>query len=118
MRASQARLRLVYATLELQRPGDHRHHRVIAVVADAHLHFPAEVDAVDEFEEAVHEMLTRLLAVRNDIDAGILLRLDPQERRVALCALELGARASPGGPELLRFGQPLRLRQASRDGRF
>ena len=49
--------------LSLQRAGDGRHHRLVAVVADAHLDLVREVDAVDEFEEAVDEMLARLLAV-------------------------------------------------------
>ena len=38
----------------------------------------------DRLEEAVHEMLPRLLAVADDVDAGVFLRLEPEQRRVAL----------------------------------
>ena len=34
-----------------------------------------EIDAVDRFEEAMDEMLARLLAVGDDVDPGILLQL-------------------------------------------
>ncbi|MGY4377465.1 hypothetical protein ACVWZ3_005104 [Bradyrhizobium sp. i1.3.6] len=37
-------------------------------------------------QEAVHEMLAGLLALRDDVDAGILLDLDGKHRRVALGA--------------------------------
>ena len=56
--------------LQAQRADHRRHHRLVAVVADAHLDLVREIDAVDEFEEAVHEMLARLLAVGDDVDAG------------------------------------------------
>src|SRR4249920_987396 len=108
----------MHAALQAQLGGDHRHHGVVAVVADAHLHLAAEIDAVDELEEAVHEVLARLLAVGDDVDAGVLLLLEPEQGGVALGALELGARAAPRGPELLRFGKPLGLGKAAGNGSF
>ncbi len=51
-----------------------------------------EVDAVDEFEEAVDEMLARLLAVADDVDAGVLLQLERERAsRRAWPAREIGA---------------------------
>ena len=91
MRAGEPRLGAVHAAAELERPGHRRHHRLVAVVADAHLDLVGEVDAVDEFEKAVHEMLPRLLAVGDDVDAGVLLQLQRQQRRVELAGGELGA---------------------------
>src|SRR5436853_4779144 len=114
MGTRQARFGLVDSSLELQWPGDHRHHRVVAVVADPHLHLAAEIDALDELEEAVDEVLPRLLAVGDDVEPGVLLRLEPEERGVALRLLQLLARRPPGRPELARLGEPRRLRQAAR----
>src|SRR5688572_13443291 len=108
----------MHATLQTQLAGDDRHHRIVAIVADAHLHLAAEVDALDELEETVHEMLARLLAVADDVDAGVFLLLQPEQRRVPLGALELGARRFPRRPELLRFGEPSRLGEASCEGGF
>ena len=88
---SDQRFGLVHAALQPQRADDHRHHRVVAVVADAHLHLVLEVDALDVLEEAVHEVLPRLLAVGDDVDAGVLLLLQPEQRRVALRLRELVA---------------------------
>ncbi len=50
-----------------------------------------EIDALDPLQEAVDEMLARLLALGDDVDAGILLQLDRQHRGVALGAGELVA---------------------------
>ena len=77
VRAQDAGFGLVHAPLELQRAGHHRHHRVVAVVADAHLHLALEVDALDVLEEAVDEVLARLLAVGDDVQAGVFLLLQP-----------------------------------------
>ena len=87
MGAGMARLRLVHAALELQFAAHHRHHGFVAVGADAHLDLVREVDAVDEFEKAVHEMLARHFAVADDVDAGVFLQFDRQQRGVELaCA--------------------------------
>src|SRR5258706_1917506 len=107
---------LVHPTLQAQRADDLGDHRVVAVVADAHLHLVLEVDAFDLLEEAVYEMLPRLLAVADDVDAGVFLLLQPEERRVALRLRELVAAHPPRGPELVGLGEPGRLRQAAGDG--
>jgi hypothetical protein len=115
MRAQQPRLGRVDPALQLQRPDHHRHHGVVAVVADAHLHLVLEVDSLDVLEEPVHEVLARLLAVADDVHAGVLLLLQPEQGGVPLGALQLGAPGAPGGPELLRFGKPIGLGQAAGD---
>ena len=65
-----------------------------------------EIDAVDEFEKAVDEVLARLLAVGDDVDAGVLLQLDGEKRRVALARFEIGAAEPPRRPQLVGFGEP------------
>jgi hypothetical protein len=99
----------------LQRPRHRGHLRLVAVGADADRHPPAEVDALQPLQEAVHEVLPRLLAVRDDIDAGGLLVLQGDEHRIALGGDEVGGRHAPGRPELLGLRQPGRLWQAPRD---
>jgi hypothetical protein len=61
-------------------------------------------------------MLARLLAVADDVDTGILLALDGEERGVALGLLECGALEPPWGPQGIGLGQPGRLGQAAGDG--
>ena len=46
----------------------------------------------------MHEMLARLLAVADDVDAGVFLQLDRQQRRVVLGARELFAFETPRRP--------------------
>ena len=82
--AGVTRLAAMHAAPELERAGDGRHHRLVAIVADAHFDLVGEVDAVDEFQKAVNEMLARLLAVGDDVDAGILLQLHREQRGVEL----------------------------------
>ena len=96
----------VNAAAQLQFAGDRRHHRLVAVGADAHFDLPVEIDAVDEFEEAVDKMLARLLAVGDDVDAGILLLLEHEQRGVGLGGGERVAGELPFGPELVRLGEP------------
>ena len=74
--AGEPRLAGVHARAQPQRRDHGRTHRLVAVVADAHLDAPVEIDALDRFEEAVDEMLARLLAVADDVDAGVLLQLE------------------------------------------
>ena len=69
-----------------------------------------------DFEKAVHEMLARLLAVGDDVDAAILLQLEREQRGVALGVVERGAGKPPRRPQLVRLGEPGRLRQAAGDG--
>ena len=75
MRASDAGLEGMDAPLAPERPGDGRHQRFIAVVADAHRHPPAKIDPLDAFEKTVDEVLARLLAIRHDVDTGVFLLL-------------------------------------------
>ena len=98
MGARELRLARMHASLEAQRAGDRRHHRLVAVGADADLDLAREVDAVDEFEKAVHEMLARLLAVGDDVDAAILLQLEREQGGVALGVVELARRRAATAP--------------------
>ena len=116
MRARELRFRRMHAALQAQLADDLRHHRLVAVGADAHLDLVGEVDALDVFEKAVHEMLARLLAVGDDVDAGVLLLLQREQRRVGLGGGKLVAREPPLRPELVRLGEPGGLRQAAGDG--
>ena len=115
MGAREPRLARVHAALEPKLAGDRRHHRLVAVGADADLDLAGEVDAVDEFEKAVDEMLARLLAVGHDVDAAILLQLEGEQRGVALGVVELGAGDAPRRPQSVRLGEPGRFRQAAGD---
>ena len=88
----------MHARAKTQRADHGRTHRFVTIVADAHLDAPVEVDALDRLEEAVHEMLARLLAVADDIDAGILLQLKGEQRRVILGGFQRGAFKLPRRP--------------------
>ena len=116
MGARELRLGRVHAALEPELAGDLRHHRLVAVGADADLDLVGEVDAVDELDEAVHEVLPRLLAVGHDVDAAILLQLEREQGSVALGPFELSAGEPPGRPQAVRLREPGRLRQAAGDG--
>ncbi len=95
---------------------DARHHRGVAVVADSHRDLLREVDAVDELKEAMHEMLARLFAVGDDVDAGILLQLQDEQRRVGFCSREVIALIAPGRPEAVRLSEPEGLWERAGDG--
>ena len=114
---ARATRRLVGVDAALQRQRRHhlRHHRLVAVVADSHLDLVGEVDALDLLEKAVDEMLPRLLALGDDVDAGVLLQLYRQHGGVALGVREFVAGGFPGRPQLVRLGQPFRLRQRAGD---
>ena len=91
MGAGDAGLIGMDAALQPERRHHLRHHRLVAVLADAHLDLVGEIDALDLLQKAVDEMLPRLLALGDDVDAGILLQLQRQQRGVALGARELVA---------------------------
>jgi hypothetical protein len=114
--AQQLGLRLVHAARQAQRRHHLRHHRLVAVVADAHLDLVLEVDAGHLLEEAVHEVLTALLAVADHVEPRVLLRLDPQQGGVELGLREFGAFGLPARPELFGFGEPGGLGQAAGNG--
>src|SRR5712671_968929 len=88
MGAGNFGLETVDALFAAKRSCDGRNLRVVAIVADAHCDPTAEIDTLEVFEKAVHEVLTRLLAVGDNIDPGILLLLQRQQCRVALCLNE------------------------------
>jgi hypothetical protein len=118
MRAGVPRLGLMNATLQGQRAAHHRHHRLVAVGADAHLDLVVAVDAVDGFEEAMHEVLARHLAVADDVDAGILLQFDREQSGVELGLSQRVARLLPLRPQLVGLGEPCGFRQAAGNGRW
>jgi hypothetical protein len=103
------------AALQPQRRHYLRHHRLVAVFADSHLDLVGEVDAFDLLQKAVDEMLPRLFAFGDDVDAGILLQLHRQHGGVALGARQFVALRFPGRPQFVGFGQPFRLRQRAGD---
>ena len=116
VRPGDLRLEGMNAPLQTDRAHHLRHHRVIAVVADAHLHLVLEVDAFDRFEKAVHEVLAALLAVGDDVQAGVLLLLDPEQGGVALGLAQRIALLAPLRPQLLGFGEPAGFGQAAGKG--
>jgi hypothetical protein len=71
-------LKTVDVTLAPQRSRDGRHFRIVAIVANAHRDPPGKIDTLDAFEKAVHEVLTRLLAIGDNIDPGVLLLFQRQ----------------------------------------
>jgi hypothetical protein len=118
MGAGQPRLGRMDAVAADERTGDGRAIGLVAVVADAHPYLVDEIDAVDCFEEAVDKMLPRLLAVADDVDPGILLELQREDRRVALGIGQRLAFRSPRRPQLFCLGEPGRLWQTAGDRRF
>ena len=114
-RASRASVG-VHAALQPKLADHPRHHRLVAILSDAHLDLVLKVDAFDELQKAVHEVLARLLAVGDDVDAGVLLLLQDEQRRVALGAREVFALEAPRRPEAVRLGEPEGLWQRAGDG--
>ena len=106
VRARELCLGRVHAALQFQFADHLRHHRFVAVGADAHFDLVGEVDAVDEFEKAVHEMLARHLTLGDDVDAGVFLFLQREQRGVGLGGGKLIAGKLPLRPELVRLGEP------------
>jgi hypothetical protein len=88
----------VHAAGQAQRAGDDRYHRLVAIVTDSHLDLVGEVDPFNALQEAVYEVLPGLLTVGDDIDAGVFLFLDRQQRGVAFGVIQLGAALAPFGP--------------------
>ena len=89
--ARGARLELVDGALAADRAGHRRDLGLVAVGADADRLPAREIDAVEIGEKAVHEMDARLLAVADDVDAGVFLPLHREDGGVDLAA----ASASP-----------------------
>ena len=105
----------MHPALELERPHDLRHLRVIAVVADAHGDLVLKVNALDLLQKTVHKVLARLFAVANHVQAQVFLGFDPEQGGVRLGFNQGGAFGLPLRPELLGFGQPGGFGQAASD---
>ena len=86
MGAGDARLVGMDAALQPQRRHHLRHHRLVAISTDSHFDLVGEIDAVDLLEKSVDEVLARLLALGDDVDAGVFLQLQRQHGGVALGA--------------------------------
>src|SRR5271166_3321435 len=106
------------ALLSTELAGDRGDLRSITIVADAHRDTFRKIDTLDVFEKPMDKVLSRLLAVCDDIDAGVLLLLQRQQGRIALGFTERLTLRPPRGPQHPRFGQPSRLRQAARNRRL
>ena len=116
MGAGQLGFKSVHPAFEAQRGHHLRHHRVVAVVADAHRDFVLKVDAFDLLQKAMHKVLTRLLAIAHDVQACIFLGLDPQQGGIGLGLQQRIALGFPLGPKFVGFGQPGGFGQAAGDG--
>jgi hypothetical protein len=117
MRARVTRFRLMHAPFESQLATHHRHHRFITIGADSHFDLVREVDAVDEFQKAMDEVLAGHFAVADDVDPGILLPFDRKQRCIELGRGQFIALLPPLGPQLVRLGEPGWFWQAAGDGR-
>jgi hypothetical protein len=111
-------LEAMHAPPAPKRAGNNRHFRIVAVVANAHCDPAAKIDAVDLLEKTVDEVLARLLAVGDDVDARVFLLLQPQQCRVALRRQERLAFEAPWRPQHSRLRQPGRFRQAAGNRRL
>jgi hypothetical protein len=118
MLSGNCRLEAMDASPAPQWPGDGRHLRPVAVVANADGDAAGEIDALDVLKKPVHEMLPRLLAIGQDVDPGILLQLHHQYRGVTLRFCQGFAGELPRRPQHLRRGEPGRFRQAAGNRRF
>ena len=74
------------------------------------------IDSFHRFEKSVDEVLARLLAVGDDVDAGVFLLLEDEECGVALALCEVLAGEAPRCPQLVGFGEPRGFWQASGNG--
>ena len=74
-----------------------------------------EVDAVEPLDERRHEVAPRLLAVGDDVDAGVLLVEEREAHGVALALRERVAFELPRRPELIGLREPGGFRQAAGD---
>ncbi|CUI28174.1 Uncharacterised protein [Achromobacter xylosoxidans] len=91
---------------------DGRHAGVVAV-ADPDGFALFEIDAVQVLDEGGDEVLAGLLAVADDVDAGVLLFVQGQAQGVLLAFDQFLVLQLPGRPELFRLGQPGGFGQAA-----
>lgn len=99
------------------RHGAHdRRHAGIVAVADPDRLAVLEINAFQVLDKRRHEMLTRLFAIADDIDAGVLLFLQRQTQRILLAFGQALVLQFPGRPEFFRFCEPGGFRQAAGSG--
>src|SRR5260370_22172985 len=103
MGAGDCGLETVDALLAAERSGDGRHFRVVTVVADAHRDPPGDIDTFDVLKKAVHEVLTRLLAVGDGINPGVFLLLQYQQLRVRFAATSASPSSCQGAHNIRGF---------------
>jgi hypothetical protein len=75
----------------------------------------AGIDIVSDGEQSRQHFVHGFLEF---VDAGVFLVLHGEQRRIELGGGELVARELPLRPQLVRLGEPGRLRQAAGDGGF
>jgi hypothetical protein len=125
VRAQELQILHLHRMAAADRPDDARHRIRMprAVERGARV---VDVDPVERGREAVRIALAADLAVAHDVEAGVLLRADGDQRRVVLRLLQVRRRHPPelGRPharrkapgELLAVDQPVGLREAADDG--
>ena len=62
------------------------------------------------------KMRSGLFAIRDYIDPGVFLQFEPEQGRITLRGEKICALRAPLRPQLMRFGEPRRLRQATGEG--
>src|SRR4029077_10575020 len=110
-----AGLVLMHGSLAPNGAGHGRDLGLVAIGADGDRLAAREIDTVEIGEKAVHEVYTCLLAVADDVDAGVFLPFHREDGGVDLARRERIALEPPGGPEFLRFSKPEGLRQTAGD---
>lgn len=95
---------------------DHGRHAGLVAITDLDGFTLLEIHAIQVFDEGGDEVLTRLLAIADDVDPGVLLLLQGDAQGILLARDQCLTFEFPGGPEDLRFGEPGRFRQAASGG--
>ena len=104
--AEEADLVGVDRTAPAERRRHRRHIGLVAVGADADRDHLGKVHAVPARRSPIRSDDASLLAVGDDVDAGLLLIAQGQADGVALALLERRAREAPRRPERFRRGEP------------
>ena len=84
----------------------HRRHAGIVAVTDSDRLALLKINAVQVLDKGGNKVLTSLLTVTDDIDAGVQLLLQRYAQRVLFAVSQFLARELPGRPQLFRLGQP------------
>ena len=94
----------------------HRRHARVIAVADTDGLAVLEIDAVQVLDERRHEMLARLFAIADDVDARVLLFLQRQAQGILFALDQSAILQFPGRPQGLGLCQPGRFGQAAGGG--